>query len=141
MTDAYFSTVLAAPVDLVWATVQDFGAYEWAGAGPVHDIDSDGTSIGAIRRVGPDGAMRQRLIAMSAIDHEFTYEVLPGSPIDVLNYRASIRLRPITDTERTFLEWSASFDCLPAEAARWRHFYADDRFPAWTDALRQRLTG
>ena len=32
------------------------------------------------------------------------------------------------------------FDCLPAEAARWRHVYADDRFPAWTDALRQRLT-
>ena len=32
MTTAYFSTVLDAPIEEVWATVRDFGAYEWAGS-------------------------------------------------------------------------------------------------------------
>lgn len=140
MTNAYFSTVLDATIDVVWAIVRDFGAYEWAGAGSaVVEDDRPGDSVGAIRRVGDDGAMRQQLVQLSDTDHSSTYDVLPGSPMDVDNYRACLRLRPVIDARQTFVEWSASFDCSPEHAERWRRFYAEDRFPTWLGALRNRL--
>lgn len=142
MTDAYFSTVLNATIDVVWATVRDFGAYDWAGAAysAIVEDDRSGDSVGAIRQVGGDGAMRQRLVQLSDADHSFTYDVLPGSPLEVGSYRASVRLRPVIDTGQTFAEWTASFDCSPDDAERWRRFYAEDRFPTWFGALRDRLT-
>ena len=39
----------------------------------------------------------------------------PDSPLPVANYRATLRLRRISDGERTFAEWSASFDADPPE--------------------------
>lgn len=142
MTNAYFSTVLDATIEAVWATVRDFGAYDWAGSDYTAVIEDErsGDCVGAIRRVGDDGAMRQRLVQLSNADHSFTYEVLPGSPIEVSNYRASLRLRQVIDTGQTFIEWTANFDCSPNDAERWRRFYAEDRFPTWLHALRERLT-
>lgn len=92
MTDAYFSTVLDTTIEVVWATVRDFGAYDWAGSGCAAVIEDNrpGDCVGAIRRVGEDGAMRQRLVQLSDADHSFTYDVLPGSPMQVSNYRASV---------------------------------------------------
>lgn len=142
MANAYYSTVLDAPVEDVWATVRDFSAYEWAGSEYKAVIEDGrrGDAVGAVRRIGDDGAMRQRLVELSDVDHSFTYEVLPGSPIEVANYRACPRVRPVVDTGQTFVEWSATFDCPPGEAERWRRFYAHDRFPTWLRALGERIT-
>jgi Polyketide cyclase / dehydrase and lipid transport len=142
MTTAYFSTVLDALIEEVWTTVRDFGAYEWAGSqySAVIEDGRAGDAVGAIRRIGDDGAMRQRLVQLSDADHSFTYDILPGSPTEVDNYRATLQLRPITDTGKTFVEWSATFDCAPEDAEHWRHFYAGERFPTWLDALRSRVT-
>jgi len=41
-----------------------------------------------------------------------TYSILE-SPMGVENYVATLRLTPVTDGEKTFLEWSAEFDCAP----------------------------
>jgi hypothetical protein len=139
MAVAYFSTVLNAPVDRVWAVVRDFGAYEWAGSEYSAVMEVPGDAVGAVRRIGDTGAMRQRLVELSETDRSFTYDVLPGSPIEVDNYRACLRLRPVVDTDQTFIEWSATFDCAPQEAERWRRFYAEDRFPTWLGALRDRM--
>jgi Polyketide cyclase / dehydrase and lipid transport len=142
MTTAYFSTMLDAPIEDVWTTVRDFGAYEWAGNqySAVIEDGRAGDAVGAIRRIGDDGAMRQRLVQLSDADHSFTYDIVLGSPIEVDNYRATVRLRPIIDTGKTFVEWSATFDCAPEDAEHWRHFYAGERFPAWLHALRSRIT-
>lgn len=142
MTTAYFSTVLEAPIDEVWATVRDFGAYDWAGSGYSAVIEDGraGDAVGAIRRIGDDGAMRQQLVQLSDVDRSFTYEVLPGSPIEVDNYRATVQLRPVIDTGETFAEWSATFDCAPPDVENWRRYYAAGRFPTWLDALRSRVT-
>lgn len=142
MTTAYFSTVLNAPVDQVWTTVRDFGAYEWAGSqySAVMEEGRSGDAVGAVRRIGDHPAMRQRLVALSEVDRSFSYEVLPGSPIEVDNYRGCLRLRPIVDAGQTFVEWLATFDCDPGDAERWRRFYVEDRFPTWLQALKEKVT-
>ena len=142
MPSAYCSTVFDAPVDEVWMTVRDFGAYEWAGSenSAVIEDGGRGDAVGTIRQIGDDDPMRQRLVELSDVDRSFTYDVLPGSPIEVENYRACLRVRPVVDTGQTFVEWSATFDCAPGDADNWRRFYADDRFPAWLGALRERMT-
>ena len=65
MTNAYFSTVLKALIDTVWKTVRDVSAYEWAGSAYSAAIEDDrsGDSVGAIRRIGDDGALHDRLAA------------------------------------------------------------------------------
>lgn len=83
--------------------------------------------------------MGQRMVQLSDADHSFTYDVLPGSPMEVANYRACLRLRPVIDTGQTFVEWTASFDCSREDTERWRRCYADDRFPTWLGALRDGL--
>ena len=100
MATAYFSTVLDAAIDEVWTTVRDFGQYEWAGTeySALVEDGRAGDSVGAVRRVGDDGTMRQRLVQLSDADHYFTYDVLPGSPIEVENYRATLSLRPVVET-------------------------------------------
>jgi hypothetical protein len=142
MPSAYYSTVLDAPVDDVWMTVRDFSVYEWAGSEyrAVIEDGGRGDAVGTVRRIGDDDGMRQRLVELSDVDRSFTYDVLPGSPIAVENYRACLRVRPVVDTGQTFVEWSAAFDCAAVDAERWRRFYADDRFPAWLGALRERMT-
>lgn len=142
MPGAYYSTVVDARVDEVWMTVRDFGAYEWAGSGHSAVIEDGGRgdAVGTIRRIGDGDAMRQRLVELSDVDRSFTYDVLPGSPIEVQNYRACLRVRPVIDTGQTFVEWSATFDCAPGDAEHWRRFYAEDRFPAWLGALHERMT-
>lgn len=142
MATAYYSTVLDAPVGEVWTTVRDFGAYQWAGSDykAVIEHGGRGDAVGAVRRIGDDNPMRQRLVELSDIDRSFIYDVLPGSPIEVDNYRACLRLRPVVETGQTFVEWSATFDCAPDDAERWRRYYADDRFPTWLGALRERMS-
>jgi hypothetical protein len=143
MANAYYSTVLDASVDQVWTTVRDFSAYEWAGStyNAVIEDGGRGDAVGAVRRIGDDDRpMRQRLVELSDVDRSFSYDVLPGSPIEVDNYRACLRVRPVVETGQTFVEWSATFDCVPGDTERWRRFYAEERFPAWLGALRERLT-
>jgi hypothetical protein len=98
-----------------------------------------GDAVGAVRRIGDgDGAMRQRLVELSDVDRSFTCVVLPGSPIEVDGYRACLRVRPVIDTGETFVEWSPTFDCVPEDAERRQRFYAEERFPIWLGALRER---
>lgn len=142
MANAYYSMVIDAAADTVWTTVRDFSAYGWAGSGYSAVIEDGRRSdaVGAVRRIGDDGKMRQTLLALSDVDRSLTYDVLPGSPIEVDNYRACLRIRPIVDANQTFVEWSATFDCAPADAEHWRRFYAEDRFPTWLAALREHMT-
>ena len=37
----------------------------------------------------------------------------------VENYVATLRLTPVTDGDKTFLEWSAEFDCAPNARPNW----------------------
>jgi hypothetical protein len=136
---SYFSTVFEQCADRVWDAIRDFGAYEWAGAGCEASIEDGrpGDAVGSVRTIGDDGP-RQRLLAHSDLDRSYVYEFDGSCPFPVENYRATIRITPIIDDNRAFVEWSASFDCDPAERAYWTDHFARS-FAMWLGSLRSQL--
>ena len=144
MAKSYFSTVFDESAEAVWAAVRDFGNYEWAGVTAETSIEDGrpGDAVSAVRRVRtPERSMRQRLLAHSDLERSYTYELCEPVPMPVRNYQATLRVSPIVDGNRAFVEWWASFDCAPDEQDRWTSYFANDGFARWLASLRDRLGG
>lgn len=41
----------------------------------------------------------------------------------VQHYRASLKITPVTQGDRAFVEWWATFDCAPERQDEWRGFF------------------
>ena len=139
MATSYFSTVFEQSAQAVWKVVRDFGEYEWAGVVAETFLEGGkaGDAVGAIRNVRTaERCLRQRLLAHSDSERSYTYELCEPVPFPVQNYRATLRITPIVDGERAFVEWWATFDCAPEELARWTRHFRDDGFAKWLAALR-----
>ena len=68
------------------------------------------TGIGEV----PGGErIRQTLLALSDVERSQTYAFCGEAPMPVRDYRATLRVVPVTDGARGFVEWSATFDCVP----------------------------
>jgi len=59
-------------------------------------------------------------------------------PFPLRNYIATLRVLPITDGDRSLVEWSATFDCLDAEYDRWTAYF-EESFAGWLGSLRTNL--
>ena len=123
MARAYASIVLNAPVEAVWALVRDFAALpEWA-PGITSCTIEDGRSadsVGCIRAfsIGNGPIVRERLLALDDARYIFSYNFeTPAFPVE--NYVASFEAIPITNGERTFAQWSATFDEAPADRGKY----------------------
>ena len=119
MTSIFTSSVIDAPVDDVWAKIRDFNALpDWHPAIADSRIEGDEPSdrVGCIRNFNlkDGGNIREQLLALNDVEHLCTYSILI-SPMPVENYVATLRLVPVTDGNRTYAEWTATFNC-PAEA-------------------------
>ncbi|MBV8536592.1 MAG: SRPBCC family protein [Alphaproteobacteria bacterium] len=139
MAMAYYSIVLDQSADDVWRVIRPFDHYAWAGV-PADTVIEDGKSgdqVGAVRRVQSGGkVIRQQLLAHSDVERFYTYRLCEPSPFPVHDYQATIRVRPVVDSGRAFVEWTAAFDCAADERERWvRHFEANG-FATWLRALR-----
>jgi len=55
----------------------------------------------------------------------------------VENYVATLRLTPVTDGEKTFLEWSAEFDCAPERETELINTIGAGRVSGRFDALKR----
>jgi uncharacterized protein YndB with AHSA1/START domain len=117
MANVFVSSVLDAPVDRVWARIRDFNALpRWhprIAESQIEDgLPSD--KVGCVRnfRLQNGDRIRERLLGLSDHDLFCTYAILE-SPMPLENYVATIRLTPISDGDRTFIEWTAEFDCAP----------------------------
>lgn len=145
MARAYASTILDAPIDAVWATIRDFnGLPSWHPAIARSEIEDglDSDVVGCIRRFWlQDGTMvRERLLHLDDRNTSFSYNFeTPAFP--VRNYRARVRLMPVTDTCRTFAEWEATFDEAPEDAGRYEQLISTAVFQGGWDALKPRLAG
>ena len=65
-----------------------------------------------------DGAhIRERLLSCSDVERHYSYN-FEKTPFDVLNYHATLRVTPVTDGDRAFVEWWTTFDCAPEQARR-----------------------
>jgi hypothetical protein len=139
MARAYYSTVFEQTAEEVWAVIRDFNNYTvWVeGVGESHiDDEKSGDTVGAIRNVLFGGRnMRQRLLALSDLNRFQTYELCDPIPYPVRNYEATLRVTPIIDGNRSFLEWWATFDCEASEYDHWTTFFASS-FAQWLASLR-----
>lgn len=145
MAKAYASAVIDAPIETVWKMVRDFnGLPNWHPAIARSEIEDglSGSDVGCIRSFYlTDGAhVREQLLSLSDSDHALTYSfVKPAFP--VTNYVAGIRLLPVTEGNRTFVEWTATFDEEPADAGKYVEIVSTHVFAAGWKALQAKLAG
>jgi hypothetical protein len=144
MAKAYYSTVFQQTADQIWAAIRDFGNYSWFTKAHVEAFIEDGKpgdKIGTIRnvRIG-DTRIRQRLLAHSDRNRYYTYGFCDPDALPVHHYEATLRVTPIIDRNRAFVEWWATFDCDNSEYERWTAFYANS-FAQWLGSLRAHLPG
>ena len=144
MPRAYSSTVVDMPADRVWSVVRDFnGLATWHGGLVKTSRIEDGKAadqVGCVRDFYlHDGAhLRERLLAFSDSDRFYTYN-FELTPFDVQNYCATLRVTPVTDGDRSFVEWWTTFDCATEKSAEWVDTFANGVFKGGLAALRQYL--
>ncbi|MBN2217281.1 MAG: SRPBCC family protein [Pirellulales bacterium] len=141
MTMISVSSVIDAPVAEVWAKIRDFNALpDWHPAIAESHVENGEPSdrVGCVRNftlVG-DGTIRERLLGLDDVEHVCTYSIL-NSSMPVENYVAAFRLRPVTDGDRTYAEWTARFDCPPKEEDALIKLISQGVFQAGWDALKR----
>ena len=153
MSQAYYSSVLNHPADQVWGLVRDFNNYPSYIDGVTESViedDKRGDEIGAVRRFCYGGSwLRQSLTAHSDTERSFSYSGMEPfqfpaqGAIDTptaVDYVGTLRLTPIIDSDRTFIEWYVEFNCPPKDVERWNDLLMD-LIPQWVDSLRRTLDG
>jgi Polyketide cyclase / dehydrase and lipid transport len=146
MARAHASSVIDAPIDQVWARIRDFnGLPGWHPGVAKSEIEGGepANQPGCVRvlTLGNGGVIRERLLEMSDLGHHYSYAILE-SPLAVADYRATLRLRQISDGNRTFAEWNATFDPAPPEKqAETEKFISNGVFQGGFDALKKHFGG
>ena len=143
MVNIYVSSVIGASADTVWSRIRDFdGLPQWHPGIADSRIENNQPAdrVGCIRHIHTrDGGMvREQLLALSDFEYSCTYEILE-SGMGVINYIATLKLTPITDGNRSFIEWSAEFECAPGREAELTQGIGQGVFQAGFDALKRSL--
>src|SRR5207342_1250798 len=107
------SAVVDAPIDAVWRLLRDFNSHaEWHPAIAASRIEAGEGSdvVGAVRafRLADGSLLREQLIALSDRNRELTYCLLEA-PLPLVDYVATMRLKPVTDGDQTFVQWESRF--------------------------------
>jgi Polyketide cyclase / dehydrase and lipid transport len=94
---------------------RDFNNYPvWVGGAGESEIEDgkSGATVGAVRHVLYQGRrIRQLLLAQSDVERSQTYEFRGAATLPMTDYQATLRITDITDRDRAFVEWWATFDC------------------------------
>ena len=142
MVKVYRSTVLDAPADRVWRDLRDFnGLPNWHPSVALSRIEKSQAAdkVGCVRyfQLKNGGWVREQLMGLSDYDYTCTSAILDSS-MDVDDYMASLRLFPVTEGNRCFVEWSAEFDCPPAKETELTAAVGHDLIEIGFDALKRR---
>lgn len=142
MARAYYSTVFDRTADEVWSKISDFNDDRWSGVvtKSYSENNKSGSTVGTIRYHEFGGNVaRSDLRAYSSIEHFFTYGFVGTPPVAVTNYQATVRVTPIVDGKRAFVEWQATFDCSESERESWIKRLGNS-FASWLGSLRESLS-
>lgn len=145
MAKAYGSVVVDAPIEAVWAVLRDFnGLPNWLpGIVSSHIEDRrDADSVGCVRslKLADGRPCTERLLALDDSRYLVSYGfIVPAFP--VTDHRATLQLVPVTNGDRTFVQWSATFTEAPTETGKWEAVMAKDVFAAGLASLAARLAG
>ncbi len=139
MAKAYYSTVFEQRANDVWNMIRDFNSHSILVRDEGQNEIDDGKSGGAVWRVHfRDLCIRQRLVAQSDVERSQTYEFCGAPTLALTGYQSTIRVTPVMDGDRAFVEWSATFDCdavrrdeLTRTLAAW--------FEKWLESLRDTM--
>ena len=145
MAKSYYSTVFDHGADAVWDAIRDFNNYpvwvDGAGESTIEDGRS-GDAVGAVRNVLYQGnRIRQRLLALSDVERTQTYGFAGAAPSYVAGlevFEATIRVTPVVDGNRAFVEWFATFDAAESRREELRTFLGA-AFARWLGSLRRTL--
>ncbi len=141
MASVYVSSVIDAGIDKVWDRVRDFNALPvWhpriRDSRIEESLPSD--KIGCIRNFNLQSGdnIREQLLGLSDYDKFCTYTILE-SPMPLTDYVATLRLTPVTDGDRCFIEWSADFQCANENEAELVKNIGSNVFQGGFDALKR----
>ena len=107
------STIIDAPIETVWSVLRDFNSHTvWHPVVAQSEIEGGEPPdrVGCVRRFSlQDGArVREQLLSLSDREHRFTYCILEAD-VPLQRYVATVRLKPVTDRQRTFWHWQSTF--------------------------------
>jgi NADPH:quinone reductase-like Zn-dependent oxidoreductase len=127
------STILAAPVELVWALLRG-GAWRPDAAG-----EEPADQVGASRyiRLG-GGRVCEQLLSLSDRERRLRY-FLVEAPWALRDFVGELRVAPVTSEGVTWCEWRAEFDSPPGERERLLRFVREEIIAAGFAAIRQAL--
>jgi hypothetical protein len=96
--------------------------------------------IGCVRnfQLASGARLREKLTEFSDADFRVSYSILE-TPQPLTNHKATLQLRRVTDGNRTFAEWSASFDAAPEEADKLAEGMGANVFQGGFNALKERF--
>lgn len=134
--------MLDQPVGQVWVILRDFnGLPDWHPIVVESRIEQNHAAdqVGCIRNfvLSDGGRLREQLLALSDYEFSCTYSILE-SPMPLSNYVATLRALPVTDGDRTYVEWTATFDCAEADEAGLISSIGQGVFQLGFDALKRR---
>jgi hypothetical protein len=76
--------------------------------------------------------------SQSDVECSHTYEFCGAAALPLTDYRATLRITPVTDGDRAFVEWWATFDCEAAKRDELTGTLAGS-FEQWLESLRDTL--
>ncbi len=141
MARVYVSSVINAPASDVWDRVRDFnGLPRWHPRIRDSRIEDalPADKVGCIRNFHLQNGelIREQLLGLSDYDMFCTYSILE-SPMPLEDYLATLRLTPVTEGDRTFIEWTAEFSCAPSDEDGLVEGIGMDVFQAGFDSLKR----
>lgn len=109
----FTSSIINAPIDEVWAVTRNFdGLPLWHPAISESFIEEGDPSdkVGCIRNftLVTGESVRERLLTLCDFNKICRYALLDG-PLPMRDYIATFQLTPVTDGDRTFIDWHAQF--------------------------------
>jgi len=108
------SAVIDAPIARVWELLRDFNSH-WAWHPAVGESQIENgepaDQVGCVRNffLKDGNHIREQLLALSDRDYVSTYCILDAT-LPMQRYVASVRLKRVTDGDRTFWHWRSTFD-------------------------------
>ena len=139
------SVIIDAPVDTVWRILRDFnghGSWHPAIRASAIEAGAPADAVGSVRdfRLADGGRFREQLLSLSDARRALTYCLL-DAPVPLIGYLATIRLKPVTDGERTFWEWRSEFSPPPHRRDELTRLVREDIYRAGFAGMRRFLSG
>jgi carbon monoxide dehydrogenase subunit G len=142
MPKSYASTIVNASADTVWSYVRDYANLnEWLPSIETCEIEGDipADQVGAVRRLATgDAVFHERLTLLDDEGRRYGYEFV-DSPLPVRDYRSEIRVAPVTDSGRAFVEWWGEFDADEKDAESMTEFFTKAVYGTGLETLGKRF--